>query len=115
MGFIGMGRIGLSAAKRFKGFGCDVIYSNRSQTPNLDAFVEGFKHVEMDELLETSDFVVAICAYTPETKGLIDETMFRKVSHKLHFCANSCEIFRFCFFCFVAYRCFVHILLIFRC
>ena len=58
LGIIGFGRIGKAVARRAEGFGMEILHT---------------RDVELDELLERSDFVTLHCPLTPETHHLIDE------------------------------------------
>jgi glyoxylate reductase len=58
LGIIGFGRIGKAVARRAEGFGMEILHTG---------------DVELDELLERSDFVTLHCPLTPETRHLIDE------------------------------------------
>lgn len=72
LGIIGMGRIGEAVARRAKGFDMNVLYHNRSR--KLDAEeTHGVRYMELDELLQQSDFVILLTPLTLETKGLIGE------------------------------------------
>ena len=72
LGIIGMGRIGEAVARRARGFNMKVLYHNR--TRKIEAEEEfGFSYVELDVLLQESDFVVLLTPLTAETKGLIGE------------------------------------------
>ncbi len=70
LGIIGMGRIGEAVARRAKGFDMRVLYHNRSRKIEAEA-EHGFEYVELDTLLQETDFVVILAPYTPETVGLI--------------------------------------------
>ena len=72
LGIIGMGRIGEAVARRAKGFDMNVLYHNRSRKIEAEEKY-GFTYVELDALLQESDFVVLLTPLTPETKGLIGE------------------------------------------
>lgn len=72
VGIIGLGRIGEAIAKRAKGFDMKVLYHNRSQKPEAEERL-GIIYSELDELLRTSDFIVIMTPYTPETRHLIGE------------------------------------------
>ena len=71
MGIVGLGRIGRAMARRCGGFGmrrlaCDPYVE-------ADVFAEhGCERVDLDVLLEQSDFVSIHCVLTPETRGFID-------------------------------------------
>jgi glyoxylate reductase len=58
LGIIGFGRIGKAVARRAEGFGMEILHTG---------------DVELEELLERSDFVTLHCPLTPETRHLIDE------------------------------------------
>src|SRR5438477_1155157 len=71
LGIIGFGRIGRAVAKRASGFDMQVLYHDRFLA---DAETERTLHarpVEMDELLEQSDYVTIHTDYNPETHHLI--------------------------------------------
>ncbi|MEK5162930.1 D-glycerate dehydrogenase [Paenibacillus sp. FSL R5-0527] len=73
LGVIGMGEIGEAVARRGRfGFGMDVLYHNRSRKPGTEAELDAV-YCSMEELLQTSDFVVLMTPLTPETRGLIGE------------------------------------------
>ena len=79
LGLVGMGRIGQVVAKRAQGFEMKILYTNRQQ---IDMSIErrlGATFVELDELLEKSDFVSLHCPLTPETHHLIGKSAFEKM------------------------------------
>ena len=77
MGIIGAGRIGQAIARRLKGFSCNITYTGPSgPKPEFDADF-GAHWLPLDDLLKQSDFVVMICALTPQTKGLINAEKLR--------------------------------------
>ena len=55
----GMGRIAYEAAKRFHGFGCNILYCNASNQIKPNAQQLGAELVPFDQLLQQSDFVVS--------------------------------------------------------
>lgn len=71
IGIIGMGRIGASLAKRAKGFDMNILYYNRSRKLELEKTYQ-MKYVELNQLLNESDYVCIMTPYTPETKYLIE-------------------------------------------
>ena len=76
VGIIGMGRIGQAIAQRcHHGFGCEIIYANRSEKP-----VNGASQVSMDELARRADVVVAATPGGPETRHLIGRDLFDAMS-----------------------------------
>ena len=79
LGIIGMGRIGLSLARRALASGMKVIYHNRkprveSQEPRVESqvpIVESTQYVDFQTLLQDSDFVSLNLPYTPESHHII--------------------------------------------
>ncbi len=72
IGIVGMGRIGEAVARRAKGFDMKVLYHNRNQKPEVEDMI-GVEYVELDQLLQQSDFVVILTPYSKETVDLISE------------------------------------------
>ncbi|WP_246942860.1 2-hydroxyacid dehydrogenase [Bacillus pinisoli] len=72
IGIVGMGRIGEAVAKRARGFNMEILYYNRSRKMEKEAEL-GISYVELNELLQRSDFVVILTPYTNETKNLISK------------------------------------------
>ena len=72
LGIIGMGRIGQGIAKRgAHGFGMKVIYHNRSRlTQELEAQCKA-SYVSKEVLLKTSDHVMLVVPYSPESHHTI--------------------------------------------
>lgn len=79
LGIIGMGRIGAAFARRAKGFGLELIYHSRSRcSPELEDEL-ALKYVELDELLNESDFISLHVPGGAETCHLIDREAFSKM------------------------------------
>lgn len=73
LGIVGMGRIGSAMARRGAlGFGMPVLYYNRSRHEEAEQQV-GAQRVELDELLQKSDFVSLHLPLEEETRHLIGE------------------------------------------
>lgn len=72
IGIVGMGRIGEAVARRANGFDMKVLYHNRNQKPEVEDMI-GVEYVELDQLLQQSDFVVILTPYSKETVDLISE------------------------------------------
>lgn len=73
VGIVGFGRIAQEVAKRLLPFKpARIIYSNRSNSREAEAKEIGAERVELNDLLSTSDFVILLCALTPETTNLIN-------------------------------------------
>jgi phosphoglycerate dehydrogenase-like enzyme len=67
VGIVGMGGIGMAAARRFAAFDCRVQYWSRSRHDDAPA-----EYVELDELIATSDVLLLVIALSEQTRGLID-------------------------------------------
>jgi glyoxylate reductase len=79
LGIVGMGQIGAAVARRARAFGMSIAYTKR--TP-LDAATHkelDAKHVELDELLATSDVVSLHCPYSPETHHFMNAIQLAKM------------------------------------
>jgi glyoxylate/hydroxypyruvate reductase len=80
VGIIGLGRIGYSVAKRVRGFGVKrLVYQDVVEMPHAKD-VEG-EYVSMETLLTESDFIIACCNLTPETKHLFRKETFAKMKN----------------------------------
>lgn len=72
-GVIGMGRVGQVAAKRARGFGMTVHYTNRRRLdPAVEQPLEATYHARIEDLLPHCDVLSLHCPATPETKGLLN-------------------------------------------
>jgi glyoxylate reductase len=81
LGVIGFGRIGRAVARRAMGFRMRVLYYDPKVT---DISLEGgpwVERVELDTLLEKSDFVSIHCPLTPDTRHLIGKDEIAKMKH----------------------------------
>jgi lactate dehydrogenase-like 2-hydroxyacid dehydrogenase len=79
LGIVGFGRIGREMAKRGRGFGMRILYSDvHRATPDEEAEL-GATGVDMDELLAESDFVTLHPNLTPETHHLMNAAAFAKM------------------------------------
>lgn len=71
VGIIGLGAIGKEVAKRVQGFGCRVLYNNRTPIPPEAAAALDVTWRPLDALLREADFLCLTCPLTPETRGMI--------------------------------------------
>lgn len=79
LGLIGFGRIGQAVARRARGFGMTVLYhSRRRADPATEAALDA-TWVELEALLERSDFVSIHVPLTAETQRLIDAGRLRRM------------------------------------
>ncbi len=80
LGVIGFGNIGKRTAELASAFGMNVLFQNRSQKGDIELFNNKVaKQVEMDELLEKSDFISLNCPLTKETENLVDKNFISKM------------------------------------
>ena len=71
LGVVGLGRIGQAVARRARGFGMHVYYT---QPKRLDERLEralGASYLPIDELFRSCDFVSVHCPLTPETHHIV--------------------------------------------
>ncbi|GAA2466294.1 hypothetical protein GCM10010405_58580 [Streptomyces macrosporus] len=78
VGVVGLGRIGALVAERLAAFRMKVVAYDPYVKPER-ATELGVELLDLDSLLETSDFVTVHLPKTPETIGLIGEEALRKV------------------------------------
>ena len=78
LGLIGFGQIARQVVPRAKAFGMDVVAFSRSLTDE-DAEAVGARCVELDELIESSDFISLHCPLTEETRNLIDSDALNRM------------------------------------
>lgn len=75
VGLVGLGRIGVAAARIFRGFGCHLVAHDLRPRPELEGEL-GLSYVSMDELLARADVVSLHVPLAPATRHLIDERAF---------------------------------------
>ncbi len=71
LGIVGMGRIGSAIARRARGFGMRLLYTNRSPAANESEL--GATRVALEELLGQADFVLLVLPYSKQTHHTIGE------------------------------------------
>lgn len=70
IGIIGLGKIGLAAAKIYKAMGMEVLAYNRSESYKAKEIV---KYVNLDEIYEKSDIIDLHLPLTKDTRNIINE------------------------------------------
>ena len=68
IGIFGFGRIGQAMARRARGFGMKVLYTQRSRAPEAVERELAAEKVPFHDLLERSDVISIHCPLTPETR-----------------------------------------------
>ena len=73
LGIIGLGRIGKAVAKRARVFGMNVFYFNRKPLLSQEEERLNVRHMSLEELLKSSDFLSLHAPLTKETYHLLNE------------------------------------------
>ena len=76
VGIVGTGAIGRNVIRMLSGFGCEILYCNRTPSPEADRYA---RCVDMDELLAKSDIVSLHLGYNEETHHIIDSEALSKM------------------------------------
>ena len=79
IGVVGFGRIGQAVARRARGFGMTVLYTDEITLPPEVEGETGAQRVGLDELLERADIVSIHTNLTPETRHLFSTEQFRRM------------------------------------
>jgi glyoxylate reductase len=79
LGVIGFGRIGRAVARRSRGFGMKVIYTDAIRAPENVEHELGAKYVDMDALLADADFVTVHVPMMAGTHHLINAERLKKM------------------------------------
>jgi glyoxylate reductase len=79
LGIVGLGRIGRAVARRARGFGMHVLYTQRTRLDDALARAMGATFVDLDDLFARSDIVTLHCPLTPETRGLVDASRLARM------------------------------------
>src|SRR5215203_3287238 len=70
LGVVGFGRIGQALARRARGFDMDLVYHDKYRNGDKEREL-GARYLDLEELLQTSDFISVHTPLTPETTHLI--------------------------------------------
>ena len=79
IGIVGFGRIGQAVARRAKGFGMRVLYTDAVQFPPGVEAEAGAERRELDELLAEADVVSIHTNLTPETRHMFGREAFERM------------------------------------
>ncbi|KAI6176355.1 Glyoxylate reductase/hydroxypyruvate reductase [Aphelenchoides bicaudatus] len=81
IGFYGLGKIGLSVAKKLEAFEPEaIIYNNRSKRTDVN-----YSFVEFGELLEKSDFLISSASSNQSNKQIFNKNAFAKMKKEAIF------------------------------
>ena len=83
MGIIGMGSIGMHAAKIAKGFGMAVVAYDPFERPEMAKEI-GFTYMKFDDLLAASDIISIHALLTPQTQHMINHDAFAKMKRGVY-------------------------------
>ncbi|MCX5425684.1 2-hydroxyacid dehydrogenase [Streptomyces sp. NBC_00078] len=73
LGIVGLGNIGQEVARRAVAFDMSIVYAGRRRLPEeTEARLGGARHVPLDELLRTADYVSLHVPLTTATRHLLD-------------------------------------------
>ncbi len=79
VGIIGFGEISAELARRLSGWGCTILYNKRRRLPESVEMELGIQYAEKDILLATSDYIMNLLPYFPETDMSINADSFSKM------------------------------------
>ncbi len=88
LGIVGVGRIGGRLIELCAPFAMTVLAYDPYLSPD-EAAARGATKVELDELLERSDFVHLNCPLTPETEGMIGREQFARMKRTAFFITTA--------------------------
>ncbi|HVP41471.1 MAG TPA: glyoxylate reductase [Candidatus Krumholzibacteriaceae bacterium] len=88
MGIVGAGRIGYEIARRAKGFKMKILFYDVIPRPEMEKDF-GAKKVDLDTLLQESDFVSLHVPLMKDTLHLIDESKLRMMKKTAYLINNS--------------------------
>jgi len=87
LGICGMGRIGRAVARRAKGFGMKIIYTDLRRLEGAIEQELGASYVDKDVLLQEADFVTLHVPLLPETRHYISRrelSLMKKTAHLIN-------------------------------
>lgn len=88
VGIVGFGRIGLAVSRCLKPFAVKrIIYADVAERPEAKEI--GAEFLPLDDVLASSDFVLACVALTPETKEMFNMDLFKKMKKTAVFVNTS--------------------------
>ena len=79
LGILGLGRIGITLAKRVKAFDMKLTYNSRKRVSKTREKTLGIKYVSFEKLITQSDIISIHVPHTKETDHMFDMKIFRKM------------------------------------
>ena len=81
VGILGMGRMGQALAPRAAALGMHVLSATRTLRRAMNGVERSYTIAQMDEFLAHLDFVVIAVPSTPQTKGMLNESIFKAMKN----------------------------------
>ncbi len=91
-GIVGMGLVGQAVAERLKGFGMNLLYSDKTPLPMQKEQACGLTRMPLKPLLQTSDVVIPLLPLTNQTYHLFNEKTLAEMkpgSYLVNVCRGS--------------------------
>lgn len=79
VGIIGFGEISAEIARRLSSWGCTILYNKRRRLPESVEQELGIQYADKDDLMSTSDYIMNLLPYFPETDMSINAESFAKM------------------------------------
>jgi len=89
VGIVGLGEVGVMAARMAQGFSARVVYCNRTRLSPEKERALGVEYRALDALLAESDFVSLHASNLPDNKGMIDAKFFAQMKRTAYFVNTS--------------------------
>ena len=89
VGIVGMGEVGVMAARMAQGFSARVLYRNRTRLSPEKERALGVDYRPLPALLADSDFVSLHASNLPDNKGMIDAKFFAAMKRTAYFVNTS--------------------------
>jgi len=89
VGIVGLGEVGIMAARMAQGFGARVVYCNRTRLTEAKERALGVAYRPLDGLLAESDFVSLHASNLPDNQGMIDAAFFARMKPGAFFVNTS--------------------------
>jgi phosphoglycerate dehydrogenase-like enzyme len=77
VGLLGLGHIGQAVARRFAGFGVELVYHDVRRAPEDVERDCGIRYVDKDELIAVSDVISLHLPSTPSTDRIVDDAFLK--------------------------------------
>ncbi|MGN6570774.1 MAG: 2-hydroxyacid dehydrogenase [Pseudolabrys sp.] len=89
VGIVGMGEVGVMAARMAQGFSARVLYCNRTRLSAEKERALGVEYRALPDLLGEADFVSLHASNLPDNKGMIDARFFAAMKRTAYFVNTS--------------------------